>query len=223
MLFLSFYYTFYFYLNAIILLTSYMKQTLFFCDCCLIEKYDSETQCFIDVPVGCLTLAHWKQHIKTKKHSLNKAISQNLTEECRVDCKHCGESFSKKQYDIHEERNKLLWLMKTDVNNFKDCSCNNFIYNEKRFSDIKVLKSYTENRYDSGRKKEIYIPKPKQVKSFSDRSDAIKKHEMKKEKQKEDRKKKKEEENIKMEISTDEEEDFLSSCEETDYSSDEDI
>ncbi len=60
------------------------------------------------------------------------------------------------------------------------------------------------------------------MKSFSDRGEAIKKYEKRKEKQREDRKKKKEEENIKMEISTDEEEDFLSSCEETDYSSDED-
>ena len=208
-----------------------MTHNLFFCDCCLIEKYDSETLSFVDVPIACLTLAHWKQHIKTKKHSLNKAISQNLMEECRVDCKHCGESFSKKQYTMHEERNKLLWLMKTDVNNFKDCSCNNFIYNGKRFSDVKVLKSYTENRYDSGRKKQIYIPKPKQLKSFSDRGKAIQKYEDKKEKQRVERKKKKEEElkkqkeeeeNIKIEISTDDdEEDFLSSCEETD--SDEDI
>ena len=193
-----------------------MKHNLFFCDCCLIEKYDSETLSFVDVPIACLTLAHWKQHIKTKKHSLNKAISQNLMEECRVDCKYCGESFSKKQYAMHEERNKLLWLMKTDVNNFKDCSCNNFIYNGKRFSDVKVLKSYTENRYDSGRKKQIYIPKPKQVKSFSDRGKAIQKYEDKKEKQRLKRKKKKkeepkpkliEEENIKIEISNVEESD----------------
>ena len=122
---------------------------------------------------------------------------------------------------MHEMRNKLLWLMKSDVNEYKDCSCNNFIYNGKRFSDVKVLKTYTENRYSSGRKKEIYKPKPKQMKSFSDRGEAIKKYEKRKEKQREDRKKKKEEENIKMEISTDEEEEFLSSCEETDYSSDE--
>lgn len=207
-----------------------MKQTLFFCDSCQIEKYDSEIQMLVDVPFECATLAHWKQHIKTNKHSLNKAISQNLTEECRVECKHCNQSFSKKQYAMHEMRNKLLWLMKSDVNEYKDCSCNNFIYNGKRFSDVKVLKTYTENRYSSGRKKEIYKPKPKQMKSFSDRGEAIKKYEKKKEKQREDRKKKKEEENIKMEISTDEEsdcssiendDDFLSSNEETDYTDEE--
>ena len=52
-----------------------------------------------------------------------------------------------------------------DVNNFKDCSCNNFIYNGKRFSDVKVLKSYTENRYDSGRKKR----KPLSLKLYNSR------------------------------------------------------
>ena len=209
-----------------------MKQNLFFCDCCEIEKYDSEIQMLVDVPFQSTTLAHFKQHLKTKKHSLNKAISDNLTDECRVDCMKCNQSFSKKQYEAHLERNKLLWLLKSDVNEYKDCSCNNFIYNGKRFSDVKVLKSYTENRYSSGRKKEIYKPKPKQIKSFSDRGEAIKKYEKKKETQREDRKKKKEQEqeNIKMEISTDEEteaeteeedDNFLSSCEETD--SDEDI
>mgnify|MGYP005995109821 CR=1 FL=1 len=160
-----------------------------------------------------------------------QAISDNLTDECRVDCKFCNQSFSKKQYEAHKERNKLLWLLKTDVNEYKDCSCNNFIYNGKRFSDLKVLKSYTENRYSSGRKKEIYKPKPIKIKSFSDRGEAIKKYEKKKEKQREDRKKKKEEQqNIKIEISTDEEseqstvesvEDFLSSNEETDYTDEE--
>ena len=41
-----------------------MKQTLFFCDSCQIEKYDSEIQMLVDVPFECATLAHWKQHIK---------------------------------------------------------------------------------------------------------------------------------------------------------------
>lgn len=208
-----------------------MKGNLFFCEYCEIEKYDSEIQMLVDVPFECATLAHWKQHLKTKKHSLNKAISDNLTDECKVECKHCSQSFSKKQYEKHKERNKLLWLMKTETNEYKDCSCNNFIYNGKRFNNIKVLKSYTENRYKSGRKKEIYVPKEKKVKSFAERGKAIKNYEKRKETQREEYKKKKEEDqNIKIEISNDEETDsetevetdILSSNEETDYS-DEDI
>ena len=142
-----------------------MKRELFNCDYCNIEKFNSETQEFINLPFSCATLAHWKQHITRPKHNIN--IARNLV----VECKSCNGIFTNSQYIQHKNRNIILRWTKDPI--YNDCSCNNFIYGGKRFENLNVLKDYAENRYDSGRKKNEYIPKPKTIKSFADRTEVL--------------------------------------------------
>ena len=148
-----------------------MKRELFNCDYCTIERFNSETQEFINLSFSCETLAHWKQHITRPKHNINIARNNNLEANLVVECKSCNGIFTNSQYTQHRFRNQLLWITKDPI--YKDCSCNNFVYGGKRFENLNVLKAYAENRYDSGRKKNDYIPKPKTIKSFADRAEPL--------------------------------------------------
>ena len=148
-----------------------MKRELFNCDYCTIEKFNSETQEFINLPFSCATLAHWKQHITRPKHNINIARNNNLEANLVVECKSCNGIFTNSQYIQHKNRNIILRWTKDPI--YNDCSCNNFIYGGKRFENLNVLKDYAENRYDSGRKKNEYIPKPKTIKSFADRAEPL--------------------------------------------------
>jgi len=150
-----------------------MKRELFRCDYCEIQKFNSETQEYIDLPFKCGTKAQWLQHIARPKHCLNVARNKNLEDDLVVECKHCSGLFTKKQYEKHKNRNIVLWWSKDDI--YKDCSCNNFIYNDKRFESLELLKVYAECRYENGRKKYNYTPQPKKVKSFSERSKELSK------------------------------------------------
>jgi len=167
-----------------------MKRELFRCDYCEIERFNSETQEYVKLPFACGTLAEWKQHITRPKHCMNVARNDNLIDDLVIECKHCNGRFTKEQYEKHKNRNIMLQWSNDPI--YKDCSCNNFVYNNKRFETLAELKAYAECRYDSGRKKYEYIPKPKKIKSFSERGEQLKKHVEKKE---EDKKKKKAEKN----------------------------
>jgi len=151
-----------------------MKRELFRCDYCEISKFDSETQTYIDLHFSCGTKAEWLQHISRPKHCLNVARNENLEDDLIVECKHCNGIFTKKQYEKHKNRNIVLWWSKDQI--YKDCSCNNFIYNGKRFETMELLKVYAECRYDNGRKKYIYTPKPNKIKSFKERGEELKKN-----------------------------------------------
>jgi hypothetical protein len=149
-----------------------MKRKLFKCNYCYIEKFNSETQEFINMPFSCGTLAEWKQHLKRPKHNTNVARNENLKDDLVVECKHCCGVYTKEQYKDHKQHNILLWISNNPI--YNDSSCNNFIYNDKRFEDLNVLKAYAECRYDNGRKKYDYIKKPKEIKSFADRAEPMK-------------------------------------------------
>jgi len=171
-----------------------MKRELFRCDYCEIEKFDSETQTFINIPFICSTLAHWKQHIKRPKHCLSVERNNNLEDDLIKQCKHCDGVFTLEQYQRHKNHNTIYWISKnTNSEYYDECTCNNFIYNGKRFETLIELRTYAENRYENGRKKVEYIPKEKKVVSFEERSNAIKQKE-------EDKQNKKKEPNIKIKI-----------------------
>lgn len=169
-----------------------MKRELFRCDYCEIEKFDSETQTFINIPFICSTLAHWKQHIKRPKHCLSVERNNNLEDDLVKQCKHCDGVFTLEQYQRHKNHNTIYWISKNNPL-YNECTCNNFIYNGKRFETLIELRTYAENRYENGRKKKEYIPKEKKVVSFEERSNAIKQKE-------EDKQNKKKEPHIKIKI-----------------------
>lgn len=160
-----------------------MKRNLFFCDHCNIEKFDSETQDFVKIAFECNTLAHWKQHIRRPKH--NKCVAKNYNFDNMIECKHCDGLFNKEQYALHKERNQLLWSMKGSNELLNECSCNNFVKGDKRYPNIKELIVCNENRYENGRKKYEYTPKPKQIISFKEQGEKLLDSVEKKEKEKE--------------------------------------
>ena len=119
-----------------------MKQNNYFCDHCNIQKFDSETQTYIFQSFFCDTMAHYHQHMNTKKHILNTAISKNLTDDLVIKCKHCSVIYTKEQYKQHEQRNSLFWSMRYK---YTQSSCNNFTYEGKRFINIRTLNDYMDN------------------------------------------------------------------------------
>lgn len=157
-----------------------MKRDLFKCDYCQIEKFNSETQEFENIPFSCYTTQQWKKHISRPKHCMNVARNKNLEDDLVVECKHCNGIFTKAQYEQHKNRNILLQWSSDPI--YKECSCNNFIYNGKRFETMELLKVYAECRYNNGRKKYNYIPKPKKIKSFKERGEELQKNLEEKEK-----------------------------------------
>ena len=89
-----------------------MKRQLFRCDYCEIEKFDSETQTFINIPFICGTLAHWKQHIKRPKHFLSIERNNNLEDDLVKQCNECNGIFTLEQYQRHKNHNAMLTLLK---------------------------------------------------------------------------------------------------------------
>ena len=137
-----------------------MKRELFSCDYCDIEKFNSETQQYENVPFVCETLAHWKQHTKRIKHCLNVERNNNLEDDLIVECKHCNGIFTQDQYKQHKQHNQLLWASKS-FSYTKDCSCNNFCYGKKRFEKLQELREYVniKEKYSYGKNKNINYTK----------------------------------------------------------------
>ena len=121
-----------------------MKQPTYFCDNCNIEKFDSENQTYQPQPFECSTRAHYHQHIDTKKHILNTIIYKNLEDDLIVKCKHCEVVYTKEQYKEHSQRNSILWALKTNENIYRFSVCNHFVYDDKRFNSIKIMKEFVE-------------------------------------------------------------------------------
>ena len=132
-----------------------MKRELFRCDYCNIEKFNSETQEYINVAFQCSTLAHWKQHLSRPKHFINITKNKSLKEDLVVECKLCKGVFTKSQYEKHKERNLILFFSKDPI--YKDCSCNHFVVGKKRFETLKELADYQEvkQKYSYGKDKQI--------------------------------------------------------------------
>ena len=53
-----------------------------------------------------------------------------------VECEYCGLFFTKDAYEIHKERNRMLWTMAS----FKKIKCNHFIRENKRFSSFDAMR-----------------------------------------------------------------------------------
>ena len=132
-----------------------MKRELFRCHYCNIEKFNSETQEYINVPFQCSTLAHWKQHLSRPKHYINIEKNKSLIDDLVVECKLCKGIFTKSQYEKHKERNLILFFTKDSI--YKDCSCNHFVVGKKRFETLKELSDYQtiKQKYSYGKDNQI--------------------------------------------------------------------
>tara|TARA_B110000037_G_C17100618_1_gene497808 strand:+ start:487 stop:1329 length:843 start_codon:yes stop_codon:yes gene_type:complete len=137
-----------------------MKRKLFSCNYCDIEKFNSESQEYENIPFYCETLAHWKQHISRVKHCINIERNKNLEDDLVVECKHCDGVYTKEQYKKHKDINQLLWASK-GFSYTKDCSCNNFCYGKKRFETLQELREYVniKEKYSYGKDKKINYTK----------------------------------------------------------------
>ena len=136
-----------------------MKRKLFSCNYCDIEKFNSESQEYENIPFYCETLAHWKQHIMRVKHVLNVERNKNLEDDLVVECKLCNGIFTNPQYKKHKSKNLILFWTKDPI--YKDCSCNNFCYGKKRFETLQELREYAmvKEKYSYGKDKQINYTK----------------------------------------------------------------
>ena len=136
-----------------------MKRKLFSCNYCDIEKFNSESQEYENIPFYCETLAHWKQHISRVKHCINIERNKNLEDDLVVECKLCNGIFTNPQYKKHKSKNLILFWTKDPI--YKDCSCNNFCYGKKRFETLQELREYVniKEKYSYGKDKKINYTK----------------------------------------------------------------
>ena len=137
-----------------------MKRKIFSCNYCDIEKFNSESQEYENIPFYCETLAHWKQHSMRVKHVLNVERNKNLEDDLVVECKHCDGVYTKEQYKKHKDINQLLGAYK-GFSYTKDSSCNNFCYEKKRFETLQELREYAmvKEKYSYGKDKQINYTK----------------------------------------------------------------
>tara|TARA_R110000803_G_scaffold93103_1_gene160593 strand:- start:719 stop:1549 length:831 start_codon:yes stop_codon:yes gene_type:complete len=183
---------------------------LFFCDYCNIEKFNSETQEYERVAFECKTKHNYIRHINNKKHIINTLKNNHLEDEEVTTCKHCTNLYAKDQYKLHQERNNLSWGYKGRGDMYSEISCNNFIYSNKRFNNVRDLKDYIESqrrsRYWKTQEKKQKILE-KGVKFFDSEAEFLKKIDEKRAEQKrkieekrmEKKKKQEEKENKKKE------------------------
>jgi len=130
---------------------------MFFCDSCYTEKDgirkdldpDSVNTCVYRQPFRCVKREQWLRHLKTDKHCRNVATANNLRDELIHECKHCGVRLDDRSYKIHTQRNYMLWACH-GMEYTKECSCNNFILNGKRFNSFGALREYYNNKQKYG-------------------------------------------------------------------------
>jgi len=143
-----------------------MKESrfIYFCDSCYTEKNgvrkdldpDSVDTCVYRQPFRCVKKEQWIKHLQTNKHCRNVATNNNIKDELINECKHCNVRLDDRSYKIHTQRNYMLWASK-GFDWTKDCSCNNFIYEGKRFNTFGALREYVNNveMYSYGKQKKI--------------------------------------------------------------------
>lgn len=143
-----------------------MKESrfIYFCDSCYTEKNgvrkdldpDSVDTCVYRQPFRCVKKEQWIKHLQTNKHCRNVATNNNIKDELINECKHCNVRLDDRSYKIHTQRNYMLWASK-GFDWTKDCSCNNFIYEGKRFNTFGALREYVKNiqMYSYGKQKKI--------------------------------------------------------------------
>jgi hypothetical protein len=105
----------------------YMAEVKFWCDRCYTNKLNLDNQlekCFF----SCKRTDQMRCHLASKKHI--KEMSREKTDD-DIECKYCGQFFTKEGYEIHKERNIRLW----QIAGVMKVKCNHFVYNKKRFSN----------------------------------------------------------------------------------------
>ena len=146
------------------------KDFIYFCDSCYTEKSgvskdldpESVKTNFYRKPFSCVKKEHWLKHIKTDKHIKNIAFHNNLRDDIINECIYCDVRLDDRSYAIHKKRNELMWIGKNAGMDWaKDCSCNNFIYNGKRFNNVKMLREYYDikHKYSYGKDNNINYKK----------------------------------------------------------------
>jgi len=143
-----------------------MKESryIYYCDSCYTEKNgvrkdldpDSVNTGVYRQPFRCVKKEQWIKHLQTNKHCRNVATNNNIKDELINECKHCNVRLDDRSYKIHTQRNYMLWASK-GFDYSKDCSCNNFIYEGKRFNTFGALREYVKNiqMYSYGKQKKI--------------------------------------------------------------------
>tara|TARA_R110000772_G_scaffold81715_1_gene173668 strand:- start:33 stop:884 length:852 start_codon:yes stop_codon:yes gene_type:complete len=143
-----------------------MKESryVFYCDSCYTTKNgirkeldpDSVESCIYRQPFRCIKKEQWGKHLKTEKHIRNITNANNIKDELLNECKHCGVRLDDRSYKIHTERNYMYWASK-GFSYTKDCSCNNFILDGKRFNTFGALRDYDniKENYSYGKDNKI--------------------------------------------------------------------
>lgn len=143
-----------------------MKESryVFYCDSCFTTKNgtrkeldpDSVETCIYRQPFRCVKKEQWVKHLKTEKHIRNITNSNNIKDELVNECKHCGVRLDDRSYKIHTQRNYMFWASK-GFPYTKDCSCNNFILDGKRFNTFGALRDYynIKQNYSYGKDNKI--------------------------------------------------------------------
>tara|TARA_R110000824_G_C15130270_1_gene668944 strand:- start:314 stop:1129 length:816 start_codon:yes stop_codon:yes gene_type:complete len=143
-----------------------MKGIVYWCEVCSIQKEGTSIRLDSDSyktntykkNFGCKTLDAWKNHIKSHKHIKSVATINCYKDEFIFECKHCSEKMDERSYKLHEERNKLLWYSK-NYDWAQQSSCNNFIWNSKRYENINILREIVNSS-------KIYITKEERKKKL---------------------------------------------------------
>ena len=109
-----------------------MAEVKFWCDRCYTNKLNQDNKlekCYF----SCKRTEQMKSHLASKKHI--KEMNREKTDD-DVECEYCGLFFTKDAYEIHKERNRMLWTMAS----FKKIKCNHFIRENKRFSSFDAMR-----------------------------------------------------------------------------------
>lgn len=134
----------------------------YFCDFCSVNRTkvnDEERTCKIVNEVASFDgIVHLRNHLKTKKHIKKMEDLDQLKEESNaIFCDECNEWFNKEAYEVHKKRNEMFWLISPDGrldNGFK--SCNNIVYNNRRFGSYSCLRMYKQKHEEYKWKKNTY-------------------------------------------------------------------
>ena len=134
----------------------------YFCDFCSVNRTkidDLEKTCkIVNEAASFDGIVHLRTHLKTTKHIKKMEELEKLKEEHKaIVCKECNEWFNEEAYEIHKKRNEMFWRISPDgrvENGFK--SCNNIVYNNRRFGSYFCLRIYKQLHEEYKWKKHSY-------------------------------------------------------------------
>lgn len=110
------------------------KENKFWCDRCYTIKLNDDLEPTKQY-FSCYRTEQMTKHLASKKHI--KEMAREKTDD-DILCKYCGEFFSKDAYEIHKNRNSMLWMVFGGKK-----KCNNFIYGKNRYSSYEKMRDAT--------------------------------------------------------------------------------